>query len=64
MRLRLARCTSADLHAWTGLTGPQMQHLVGQLWDLAPDTGRGRPWALPCSDRALLVVLSYRTNLT
>ncbi|MFB8000402.1 transposase, partial [Streptomyces sp. NPDC056002] len=31
---------------------------------LAPDTGRGRPWALPCSDRALLVVLSYRTNLT
>ncbi|MFE2738649.1 transposase [Streptomyces sp. NPDC059349] len=64
LRLRLARCTSADLHAWTGLAGPQMQHLVGQLWDLAPDTGRGRPWALPFADQVLLVVLSYRTNLT
>ena len=24
-----------------------MQYLVGQLWELAPDTGRGRPWLLP-----------------
>lgn len=41
-----------------------MQHLVGQLWELAPDTGRGRPWALLFADRVLLIVLAYRTNLT
>ncbi|MGW4559444.1 transposase [Streptomyces sp. NPDC004365] len=64
MRLRLARCTAGNLRAWTGLTGPQMQHLVGQLWELAPDTGRGRPWALRFADCVLLVVLAYRTNLT
>jgi hypothetical protein len=64
MRLRLARCSSADLHAWTGLTEPQMRHIVEQLWKLAPDTGRGRPWALLFTDRVLLVVLAYRTNLT
>ncbi|MER7681062.1 transposase [Streptomyces sp. NPDC096934] len=64
MRLRLAHCTSADLRAWTGLSGPQLQHLVRQLWELAPDTGPGWPWALPFADRLLLVVLAYRTNLT
>ncbi|MER6979048.1 transposase [Streptomyces carpinensis] len=64
MRLRLARSTSADLRAWTGLTGPQMRHLVEQLWDIKPETGRGRPWALPFADRVLLIVLGYRTNLT
>ncbi|MDT0469708.1 transposase family protein [Streptomyces sp. DSM 41699] len=64
MRLRLARCTTAELRTWTGLTGPQMQDLVRQLWDLAPDTGRGRPWVLSFTDRVLLVVLAYRTNLT
>jgi Helix-turn-helix of DDE superfamily endonuclease len=64
MRLRLARCTSADLRSWTGLTGPQMQHLVQQLWQLKPGAGRGRRWALPFADRVLLVVLAYRTNLT
>jgi DDE family transposase/DDE superfamily endonuclease len=64
MRLRLAHCTSGGLRAWTGLTGPQMQYLVAQLWELASDTGRGRPWSLPFADRTLLVVLAYRTNLT
>jgi hypothetical protein len=64
MRLRLARCTSGDLRAWTGLTGPQMQYLVEQLWEIKPDAGRGRPWSLPFPDRVLLVVLAYRTNLT
>ncbi|MDT0468418.1 transposase [Streptomyces gibsoniae] len=64
LHLHLARCTSADLRAWTGLTGPHMQHLIEQLWELAPDTGRGRPWSLPFADRTLLVVLAYRTNLT
>ncbi|MDT0467119.1 hypothetical protein [Streptomyces gibsoniae] len=64
MRLRLARCTSADLRVWTGLTGPHVQHLIGQLWELVPDTGRGRPWSLPFAARTLLVVLAYRTNLT
>ncbi|MFE7333174.1 transposase [Streptomyces sp. NPDC057565] len=64
MRLRLACCTSADLRAWTGLTRPQMHHLVGQLWEIKPDIGRGRPWALPFADRVLLMVLAYRTDLT
>jgi Helix-turn-helix of DDE superfamily endonuclease len=64
MHLCLARCSSGDLRAWTGLTWPHMQYLVGQLWELAPDTGRGRPWSLPFADRVLLVVLAYRTNLT
>jgi DDE family transposase/DDE superfamily endonuclease len=64
MRLRLAHCTSADLRAWTGLTGPQMQHLVEQLWASKPDADWGRPWSLPFPDRVLLVVLAYRTNLT
>ncbi|MGW5462398.1 helix-turn-helix domain-containing protein [Streptomyces sp. NPDC003996] len=63
LRLRLARCT-ADLRAWTGLSRPQMQHPVAQLWEINPDTGRGRPWALPFADRVFLVVLAHRTNLT
>lgn len=53
MRLRLAHCTSADLRAWTGLTGPQMQHLVEQLWASKPDADWGRPWSLPFPDRVL-----------
>jgi hypothetical protein len=40
-----------------------MHHLVRHLWELAPDTGRGRPAALPFADRVLLTVLAYRTNL-
>ncbi|MFD8423538.1 transposase [Streptomyces sp. NPDC059466] len=64
MRLRLTHCTSADLRAWTGLTGPQMHRVVERLWATAPDAGRGRRWALPFPDRALLLVLAYRTNLT
>jgi hypothetical protein len=64
MHLRLANCTSVDLRAWTGLTGPQMQHLVEQLWASKPDAGRGRPWSLSYADRVLLVALAYRTNLT
>ncbi|MGW5251325.1 transposase family protein, partial [Streptomyces sp. NPDC004129] len=40
-----------------------MQYLVGQLWELASDTGLGRPWSLPFADRTLLVVLAYRTKL-
>jgi hypothetical protein len=64
VRLRLTHCTSADLRCWTGLTGQQIQHLVEQLWELKPDAGRGRHWALPFADRVLLVVLAYRTNLT
>ncbi|MFD0502644.1 transposase [Streptomyces chiangmaiensis] len=64
MRLRLAHCTTTDLRAWTGLTGPQMHRLVRQLWEKTPDTGRGRPWALSFTDRVLLLVLAYRTNLT
>jgi hypothetical protein len=64
MRLTLARCTSVELRAWTGLTGPQMQHLVERLWERKPDAGHGRNWALPFPDRVLLLVLAYRTNLT
>ncbi|MGW2930271.1 transposase [Streptomyces sp. NPDC001156] len=64
MRLPLASCTAADLRAWTGLTGPQMHRLVRQLWEKTPDMGRGRPWALSFTDRVLLLVLAYRTNLT
>ncbi|MGW9030276.1 S1 RNA-binding domain-containing protein [Streptomyces sp. NPDC055722] len=64
MRLRLAHCTTADLRARTGLTGPQMHRLVGQMWQKQPDTGRGRPWALPFTDRVLLLVLAYRANPT
>ncbi|MGW1728101.1 helix-turn-helix domain-containing protein [Streptomyces sp. NPDC002306] len=64
MHLRLTHCTRVDLRAWTGLTGPQMHRLVAQLWAKIPDAGHGRPWALPFPDRVLLLVLSYRTNLT
>jgi hypothetical protein len=41
-----------------------MHRLVEQLWEKAPDAGRGRPWALPFPDRVPLLVLDYRTNLT
>jgi hypothetical protein len=41
-----------------------MQYLVGQLWELAPDTGRGRPWSLPFADHVLLMALAYWTILT
>jgi hypothetical protein len=61
--LRLTHCTTTELRVWTGLPGPQMHHLVRHLWELAPDTGRGRPAALPFADRVLLTVLAYRTNL-
>ena len=64
MRLRLARCTTVDLHAWTGLTGGQIRRLIEQLWDACPDAGRGRRWALGFPNRVLMLVLSYRTNLT
>ncbi|MGI5133542.1 transposase [Streptomyces sp. CA-106110] len=64
MRLTLARCTSVELRAFTGLTGPQMQHLVEQLWERRPEADHGRNWALPFPDRVLLLVLAYRTNLT
>ena len=64
MRLRLARCTTVDLHAWTRLTGGQIRRLIEQLWDACPDAGRGRRWALGFPDRVLMLVLSYRTNLT
>jgi hypothetical protein len=64
MRLRLARCTTVDLYAWTSLTGGQIRHLIEQLWADCPDAGRGRTWALGFPDRVLLLVLSYRTNLT
>ncbi|MGI5134710.1 hypothetical protein [Streptomyces sp. CA-106110] len=37
MRLSLARCTSIELRAWTGLTGRQMHHLVGQMRERKPD---------------------------
>jgi hypothetical protein len=63
MRLRLAYGTTTELRAWTGLTGPQMQHLARQSWELALDTGGGRPWALPIAAPVLLIVLAYRTNL-
>jgi hypothetical protein len=64
MYLRLATCKPNQLRAWTGLTGPQMHALIERLWQLAPDSGRGRPWALPFPERVLLLALSYRTNLT
>jgi hypothetical protein len=35
-----------------------------QLWERKPDAVRGRNWALPFSDRVLLLGLAYRTNLT
>lgn len=64
MRLRLARCTFTKLRCWMGLIGPQPRYFVEQLWNVRPDADRGRHWALPFADRGLLIVLTYRTNLT
>jgi hypothetical protein len=64
MPLRLASCSSAELRAWTGLSGTQLKTLVSRLWHRRPDRGRGHPWALAYADRVLLVALAYRTNLT
>jgi hypothetical protein len=64
MRLRLARRTTVDPQAWTGLTVGQLQRLLEQPRDACPDAGRGRTWALSFPDRVLLPVLAYRTNLT
>lgn len=64
MELRLATCRSAQLKAWTGLSGPQLHALITRLWRRRPDSGCGRPWSLDFGDRVLLVVLGYRTNLT
>ncbi|MEQ4725632.1 transposase [Nonomuraea sp. B19D2] len=64
MRLRLATCSATDLRAWTGLTGPQFQLLITRLWEVRPDGGWGRPWGLAYTDRVLLVVLAFHTNLT
>jgi DNA-binding MarR family transcriptional regulator len=64
MYLRLTTREPNQLRVWSGLTGPQMHALLERLWQLAPDSGRGRPWALPFPDRVLLLALSYRTNLT
>jgi hypothetical protein len=64
MRPRLARCTTVDPQAWTGLTGGQLRRLIEQLRDACPDTGRGRSRALAFSDRVLLLVPAHRTNLT
>jgi hypothetical protein len=64
MRLRLARCTTVDLRAFTGLTGRPIHRLIEQLWPACPDTSRGRSWALRFPDRVLLLVPAYRTNLT
>jgi hypothetical protein len=41
-RPRLARRTTVDLRAWTGLTGRPIHRLLEQLWSACPDTGRGR----------------------
>jgi hypothetical protein len=41
-----------------------MHRLVQQPWKLKPDPDRGRPRALPFTDRVVLSVLGYRTNLT
>jgi hypothetical protein len=64
MPLRLASCSSAEVRAWTGLSGPQLKTLITRLWHRRPDRGRGRPWALSHADRVLLVAPAYRTNLT
>jgi hypothetical protein len=64
MELRPATCRSAQLKAWTGLSGPQFHALITRLWRRRPDSGCGRPWSLAFGDRVLLVVLGYRTNLT
>jgi hypothetical protein len=64
MRLRLARCTTVDLRARTGLTGRRIRHLIERLWDACPDAGRGRRRALGFPDRILMLVLAYRTNPT
>jgi hypothetical protein len=63
-RLRLARCRPVDLRAWTGLTGRQIHRLIEDLRRACPDAGRGRSQALGFPDRVLLLVLTYRTNLT
>ncbi|WP_159007227.1 hypothetical protein [Streptomyces sp. NRRL S-813] len=41
-----------------------MRHLVERLWGMKPDAGRGRPWAVPFTDRVFLIVLAYRTSHT
>jgi hypothetical protein len=64
MRPRLARCTTVDLRAWTGLTGGQIHRPIEDLWSAGPDTGRSRHWAPSFPDRVLLLVLAHRTNLT
>ncbi|MFJ9760365.1 transposase family protein [Streptomyces sp. NPDC101149] len=63
MHLHPANCP-ADLRSWTALTGPQMYRLVEQMCEQKPDTGRGRPWALPFTDPVPLLVLASRTSLT
>lgn len=62
--LCLAACRSAQLKAWTGLSGPQLHTLITRLWRRRPDSGCGQPWSLVFGGRVLLVVLGYRTNLT
>jgi hypothetical protein len=60
---------SADRPEWvpvfTGLSVPQFGMLVtiaaGQG---GQQTGTGRRWGLPLTDRVLLVAVYYRTNLT
>jgi hypothetical protein len=56
------------IHPFTGLHPRQFHRLVRLVARRGGDTiadGRpGRPWALPLSDRVLLVAVYWRTNLT
>ncbi len=46
------------------LAGMTRDRFERVLTHLAPDAGRGRPWSLPLSQRALIACIALRTNLT
>ncbi|MGY0058721.1 hypothetical protein ACWY4P_19585 [Streptomyces sp. LZ34] len=64
MHLCVASCSSSELRAWTGLSGPQLKMLITWLWHRRPTAAGDGPWALAYADRVLPVTLACRTNLT
>ncbi|MGF0173595.1 transposase family protein [Streptomyces sp. Marseille-Q5077] len=53
------------VETFTGLRMRQFEGLLRVVRERGGDgPGGGRPWALPLSDRVLLVAVYYRTNLT
>lgn len=64
MKLRTRHLRSSEIYELTGLRGSQFGEVVRRLWDLRPDTQRGRPWHLSFPDRVLMATMYLRTNLT